>query len=64
MKDYTRKKQTCIRVRLTISQHNDLMRAAVDDGLTISETVRRRLNLYSRTNRETGNAAVQPVSGL
>jgi hypothetical protein len=64
MKDYTRKKQTCIRVRLTISEHNALMRTAVDDGLTISETVRRRLNLHLPTNRETGNAAVQPVSGL
>jgi hypothetical protein len=64
MKDYTRKKQTCIRVRLTISEHNALMRNAVDDGLTISETVRRRLNLHVPTKQETGNAAVQPVSGL
>jgi hypothetical protein len=63
MKDFTRRKQTSIRVRLTIAEHNDLMRSAVDDGLTISETIRRRLKLHPPEGKETGNAGAQPVSG-
>jgi hypothetical protein len=63
MKDFTRRKETSIRVRLTIAEHNALMRSAVDDGMTISETVRRRLKLHTPKGKETGNAGAQPVSG-
>jgi hypothetical protein len=49
---------------LTIEDHNALMRAAITDDKTLSEVVRHLIKLHSPTNREAGNAAVQPASGL
>ena len=58
------RKYARVQVRLTIEDHNALMRAAITDDKTLSEVVRHLIKLHSPTNREAGNAAVQPASGL
>jgi hypothetical protein len=40
------------------------MGEAVTNSCTLSQVIRRRLNLHSVAGKETGNAGAQPVSGL
>lgn len=57
-------KVTRVQVRFTLAEHNALMGEAVTNSCTLSQVIRRRLNLHSVAGKETGNAGAQPVSGL
>lgn len=63
-KPITTRKTTRVQVRLTIAEHNDLMRQAVNEEASLSDIIRKRAKLHTATGRETGNAGAQPVSGL
>jgi hypothetical protein len=43
MKNYRQKKTESVRVRLTISEHNNLMREAIENDTTISDVIRIKL---------------------
>lgn len=63
MKDITRHHAAAVRCRLTISEHNAVLRAAVEGETTLSEIIRRCITLQLLEDRETGNAGAQPASG-
>jgi hypothetical protein len=64
MKHNAKRKTQNIRIRITLSEHNTLTRLAVTNNTTISQAVRSLLNFETLADKETGNAEVQPVSGL
>lgn len=63
MKDHTTRKTQLAHIRLTIAEHNTLTRYAVNNGKSISDAMRTLINFDALIHKETGNAAVQPVSG-
>lgn len=52
-----------VQFRMTIAEHNELMRDAINDGCTLSDVIRKRANLRLSDNKETSSAGVQLVSG-
>jgi hypothetical protein len=43
MKNYRQKKSQSVRVRMTIAEHNNLMREAIENDTTISDVIRTKL---------------------
>lgn len=63
MKNDPRHHAAAVRCRLTIAEHNAVLRAAVEADTSLSDIIRRCITLQLLEDRETGNAAAQPVSG-
>lgn len=63
MKDHTRHHAAAVRCRLTIAEHNAVLRAAVEGETTLSDIIRRCITLHLLEGKDAGNAGAQPASG-
>lgn len=59
----TTRKAIRVQIRMTIADHNELMRDAINDGCTLSDVIRKRAKLQPSGNKDTSSAGVQLVSG-
>jgi hypothetical protein len=50
-KPITTRKTTRVQIRLTIAEHNDLMRQAVNEEASLSDIIRKRAKLHTATGK-------------